>query len=218
MKKSTIVIVTGVLVLIAFALGAYVYNQQQAARLGEMARGSDTVLNRPHAPAYGSPDAKVVLVEFFDPACETCRDFYPLVKKIVNDSGGKVRLVLRYAPFHKGSDEAIRILEAARIQNLYWPALEATLKAQPTWAAHHQPQPQLIWQEIGDIGLNLRRARDDVGSARITGIIDQDLLDASALNVTKTPGFFVNGKPLKDFGADQLMDLVRTEVRAVYGQ
>jgi len=38
--------------------------------------------------------------------------------------------------------------------------------------------------------------------------IAQDLDDARILNVTKTPEFFVNGRPLPSFGYDQLKELV----------
>ncbi|MGI9232054.1 MAG: thioredoxin domain-containing protein, partial [Woeseiaceae bacterium] len=33
-----------------------------------------------NAPSYGDPNAKVHIVEFLDPACETCAVFYPMVK------------------------------------------------------------------------------------------------------------------------------------------
>ncbi len=36
----------------------------------------------------------------------------------------------------------------------------------------------------------------------------QDIADAKALNVTKTPEFFVNGKPMPSFGYEQLTALV----------
>ncbi len=36
------------------------------------------------------------------------------------------------------------------------------------------------------------------------------------LSVRKTPGFFVNGKPLQTFGSEQLLHLVRTEINANY--
>ena len=39
-------------------------------------------------------------------------------------------------------------------------------------------------------------------------MIAQDLADAQTLNVTKTPEFFVNGKPLPSFGYEQLKTLV----------
>ncbi|MFS8328883.1 thioredoxin domain-containing protein, partial [Vreelandella titanicae] len=33
---------------------------------------------RSHSPILGREDAPVTIVEFFDPACEACRAFYPL--------------------------------------------------------------------------------------------------------------------------------------------
>jgi protein-disulfide isomerase len=50
----------------------------------------------------------------------------------------------------------------------------------------------------------------------ITKLIKQDLADAKTLNVRKTPGFFVNGKPLSSFGYNQLKELVEAEIRANY--
>ena len=42
--------------------------------------------------------------------------------------------------------------------------------------------------------------------------------DAKTLNVTQTPGFFVNGRPLTDFGYQQLKALVEAEVKRAYPQ
>jgi protein-disulfide isomerase len=50
----------------------------------------------------------------------------------------------------------------------------------------------------------------------IARLIAQDLADARTLNVRKTPGFFVNGRPLQSFGYRQLQDLVRSELEKVY--
>ena len=36
--------------------------------------------------------------------------------------------------------------------------------------------------------------------------------------MTKTPGFFVNGRPLQDFGYEQLKALVAEEVQRAYAQ
>jgi hypothetical protein len=43
--------------------------------------------------------------------------------------------------------------------------------------------------------------------------MQRDLNDAMALKVTKTPEYFVNGRPLPSFGAQQLLDLVAEELR-----
>ncbi len=216
-NKSLVALVAGVAVLGAFAAGAYFYDANETKKLRALAQGTDTVLVRPHSPTQGSKDAKVVLVEFFDPACETCREFHPYVKDIVRESRGKVRLVMRYAAFHQGSDEAVKILEATRKQGLYWPSLEAALKEQPVWASHSQPQPQLIWEMLFGSGVNIAQAKQDASSPEIAKLLAQDMADVQALNVRKTPSFFVNGKPLKNFGLDELKTLVADEIKAQYG-
>ena len=215
-NKKLIILLCGIVVGIGFAFGVYGHFNKQSETLGRLAQQPDSVFNRPHSPTYGPPTAKVRIVEFFDPACETCRAFYPLVKRIVDAQAGKVQLVLRYVPFHDGSEPAVRILEAARLQNLFWPVTEAVLRAQPVWAAHDKPDPQRIWDFLGTTGLDLSRARQDVNAIAITEVIRQDMADAEALKVTKTPGFFVNGRPLKDFGYEQLQALVQEQVLVAY--
>src|SRR3546814_6711280 len=96
----------------------------------------DNFLVRDHSPILGPPDAPVTIVEFFDPACEACRAFHPVVKQIMETFPGQVRVVLRYATFHEGSDEAARILELARLQGVFHPVLAKILEAQPEWASH----------------------------------------------------------------------------------
>jgi protein-disulfide isomerase len=167
---------------------------------------------------FGNPAAKVTLVEFLDPACETCRAFYPVVKGIVNASFGQVRLVVRYAPLHQGSDTAVKILEAARQQGKYWEALEKTMAFQPQWAAHHRPQPELIWELMADLGLDIAKAKADANSPAIDQLLRQDVADMRTLKVDKTPGFFVNGTPLLHFGEAQLRVLVDQELKKVSAQ
>jgi protein-disulfide isomerase len=155
-------------------------------------------------------------VEFFDPACETCKAFHPFVKHLMSSNPGKIRLVVRYTPFHKGSDYVVKLLEAARLQNKFWETLEATYASQPAWASHGNPQPERLWSLLSSVGLDQKRARHDMQSQTIAKHIQQDMADAQQLQVTKTPGFFVNGKPLVRFGYEQLQQLVDTEIRSNY--
>jgi protein-disulfide isomerase len=205
------------LVLIAgFFLASSLYKADQAEKLGSIARDNYSVFVREHSRTLGSEDAKVELVEFMDPACETCAAFSPLVKKIMAAYPGKIRLVLRYAPFHDGADYFVKILEAAGKQDKYWEVLDTLYKSQPYWASHHNPRPQAAWQFLAQTGIDLARIRRDMEDPSLQRLIEQDLADARALNVNKTPGFFVNGKPLKTFGARQLQGLILSEVKANY--
>lgn len=215
MNKQWIVVASVVAVVVAFIAGAVVFKGRETQEAGQAAMSNSDALVRASSPVFGNPAAKVTIVEFFDPACETCRAFYPLVKTIVNSSFGQVRLVVRHAPLHQGSDTAVKILEAARLQGQYWPAVERALAGQTQWAAHGNARPELIWDLITDLGLDMAKARADADSPAVAQLLAQDIADMKALKVDRTPGFFVNGTPLRDFGEAQLRALVDQEIKKV---
>jgi protein-disulfide isomerase len=211
------VAVVGILaaVVVAFILGMSIYRQQTQSAQDRTVRAEQSRLVRMHSPVLGRQEAPVTIVEFFDPACETCRAFYPFVKSLMAKYPGDVRLVVRYAPFHPGSDQVVKLLEAARRQGKYQPVLEAVLQAQPSWADHHRPNPALTFDIAQAAGLDLAQARQDMERPQMQALLDQDVEDLKALQVTRTPTFFVNGRSLPSFGPDQLAALVAEEVAKV---
>jgi protein-disulfide isomerase len=216
MKKQYIVLFSSFFLILLFVLGIYIYKTRQAKKYEFMARENASTFVREHSQTLGSDNAKVYLVEFSDPACETCSAFHPFVKKLMATNPGKIKLVVRYAPFHDGADYFVKILEAARKQGKYWETLEVMYKTQRSWASHNNPQPQLIWKFLPRAGLDLEKIRIDMNDPAIVKLIKQDLADAKTLNVRKTPGFFVNGKPLPSFGYKQLRELVESEINENY--
>lgn len=172
-------------------------------------------LMRSYSPILGPEDAPVTIVEFLDPACEACRRFHPVVKGILAEHGDAVRVVLRYTPFHgEGSEIAIRVLEAARMQKKFEPVLEALFEKQPQWAAHGNMRPDLILRIAAAAGLDSEVAKMQMLAPQTMAILNQDRADVEAMGVRQTPTFFVNGKPLDPFGVDELRALVSAEVAA----
>lgn len=216
MNRTVIVVGASVLMLAIFFVGTWVYKGRQAAEVEALAKKTASVLEPAHAMTRGPDDARVTIVEFFDPACETCAAFAEPVHKLMEIHAGRVRLVLRYAPFHQGSDQVVKMLEAARKQGLFWQALDLMFATQSLWASHHEPKPQLLWELLPRAGLDMERLRKDVASPALDAIVRQDLADAATLGVRKTPGYFVNGKPLPSFGFRQLRNLVEAEIAANY--
>ncbi len=216
MKKQHIAIVGGSGLVLLFLFAGFLYKTQRADEIAAMAKNNAPPLVRGYSQSMGPVDAKVVVVEFFDPGCETCRVLAPHVKGLLASHAGKVRLVLRYAPFHQGADTMVKILEAARRQDKYWETLQVMFDAQPHWASHHHPQPDKIWRFLPSAGLNIEAIRNEMEDPEILEIIRQDIADAEALGVRKTPEFFVNGKPLPSFGFPQLKALVEAEIAANY--
>lgn len=205
------------LVLIGiFAATSLYYKKQQAQKYDFLAQNNASTFIREHSATLGSSKAKVFLVEFMDPACETCAAFSPLVKQIMDTNPGKIKLVLRYAPFHEGADYFVKILEASKKQGKYWETLDVMFKSQPKWTRHHKALPEKIWPILAKTGLNIDKLKSDMKDPAIDKIIEQDLADAKTLNVRKTPGYFVNGNPLVTFGRQQLYDLIQSEIKAQY--
>lgn len=200
------------LVIAAFILGVSLYRKQTQSAQDRTVRAEQTRLVRMHSPVLGPQGAPVTIVEFFDPACETCRAFYPIVKGLLAQYPQEVRLVIRYAPFHQGSDQVVKLLEAARRQGKYQQVLEAVLQAQPTWADHARHNPPLTLQIAEQAGLDMRKAIEDMGRPEMQALLDQDVADLTALQVSRTPTFFVNGRSLPSFGPEQLASLVAEEV------
>lgn len=216
MKKNIIVIATAILFIVLFIVAASIYNKQKDKELSSASLANIEYMQRDYSPKLGPPDAKVTIVEFFDPACGTCSAFYPLVKQLMNEHPGKVNLVLRYLPLHTNSDVIVSIFEAARLQGHFWETLELAYKTGDLWIEHHTAMPEKFWTQLGGLGLDMEKLYVDAQSAEIAERIKQDLLDAQQLKVSKTPGFFVNGKPLVNFGFEQLKQLVESEVAANY--
>ena len=212
--KTNKVAVAGILLFVvaAFALGVSLYRKHVHSAQDQTVSAEQTRLVRMHSPILGPQGAPVTIVEFFDPARETCRAFYPIVKSLMAKYPEDVRLVIRYAPFHRGSDQVVKLLEAARRQGKYQLVLEAVLQAQPTWADHSQPNPDLTFELSRAVGLDIERARQDMARPEMQALLDQDLEDLKALQVSRTPTFFVQGRSLPSFGPDQLAALVAEEV------
>ena len=200
---------------LAFYFGMDAYRDRTQAEQDTRVAVEGSRLVRMHTPIIGPQNAPVTIVEFFDPACETCRAFYPIVKQIMAQHPDKVRLALRYAPFHQGSDQVVKLIEAARKQGLYTPVLEALLAAQPEWADHAAPNIGIAFEAAARAGLDMGRARQDMETPEIQAVLAQDIEDLTALQVSKTPTFFVNGRSLPSFGPEQLARLVAEEVGKV---
>ncbi|MBN2866601.1 MAG: thioredoxin domain-containing protein [Thiotrichales bacterium] len=202
------------LIIMAAIVGLYLIKDTQSTSSSE-----HTQTPKPHeiwvpnhAPIIGPFNAPVTLVEFIDPACEACRAMYPYVKAIMKKHPNDVRLVIRYVNFHTQSEEAIRILEAARKQNQFETVLEVLLAFQPAWAPHHKEGVD-PWLFVEKTALNIEQAKQDALDPNIANIITLDMADVEAAGVKKTPSFFVNGKPLTLMHPDPLLEMIETALK-----
>jgi protein-disulfide isomerase len=211
LRNSLIALGVGVLA-IAVISATFLTRSDEPESFQDVAAALQAALASEHSPTLGKANAKVHIVEFLDPACETCALFFPMVKAWMAEVPGQIRLSVRHLAFHSGADHAVKILEASRNQDKYWETLEALLASQRQWTQHHTVLPDKIGPAIAAVGLDMDQLKNDMNSIEVMVRMEQDKKDAILLKVTRTPGYFVNGRPLASFGPQQLADLVREEL------
>ena len=219
MNRRTLLIGASALGVAAFAGGTVYVNRQRAAEAqaaaAEAAAAAPTeesLLIRPHSPILGPADAKVTLVEFFDPSCESCRAFHPVIEALREALPTELRVVLRYTPFHEGSDEAVRILESARMQNKFEHVLNALFEKQDEWALHGAPDMDKAWRIAGATGMDIVKGKEARLFPGTTAVLNQDVADLQALGVNQTPTFYLQGRKLVNVSFESLQADVRAAV------
>jgi len=216
MNKKTLFIGVSLVIVLAFIAAVSLFQTEQTSKNKNATANPTNIVERMNAPTKGSQDAKVTIVEFFDPACETCSVFSPLVNNLIKRYPGKVKVMMRYAPLHQGSDQVVKLLEAAHLQGQFWPAVDILFASQERWTRHHVAQPQSARALLANLPLDREQFMRDVSSENVSNMIKQDITDGKTLKVRATPQFFVNGKPLINFGYEQLTQLVEEAINEAY--
>lgn len=221
MRKDLIVLLIFCVVVVVGAVVGATYYQNSLQKTQKPVAEANQRLVRPDSPTKGPADAKVTVVEFFDPECESCRAFEPAMKRILKDYDGKVRLVVRYMPLHPNSKLAASYIEAAKEQGKFWEMLELLFERQPEWGDRHghgaptqqQPPEVLFKRYAGELGLDLTKVQAGIASKKYDAKIEQDFEDGRSVGVERTPTFFVNNRELVRFGESYLRELIEEELK-----
>lgn len=192
----------GVPMLIVGVLLAVLYERNQSGDIDQ------SRLIRDDSAIYGSPDAPVTIVEFFDPECESCRAAYPTIKEIVDTSNAQVRLVIRYSPRHVNSMQAALAIEAAGEQGRYWDMMDLLINRQTEWGEQRVETPEVFTAYAQELGLNMALFETARQNSDYRAKIERDRQDGEAVGVDGTPTFFVNGELVEPLSYDRLIAMI----------
>jgi protein-disulfide isomerase len=155
----------------------------------------------PGAPATGSPDAPITIVEFTDYQCPYCHRAQSTIERILDEYEGEVRLVHLDYPlgFHSGAIPAARAARCAGEQGRFWDYHRNLMTHKGALDdADLAGRAASLKLDAGAFGRCLASDRHDAA-------IHAELELGSGAGVTGTPAYFINGRmvsgarPFSDF-------------------
>ncbi|MBX3280842.1 MAG: DsbA family protein [Acidobacteria bacterium] len=142
-------------------------------------------------PAEGPANAPVTVVMFSDFQCPACSATHPVLKALMAEFPGKVRLVVRDFPLesiHDNSLLAARAASAANAQGKFFEYIDILYKNQDKLDAVG------LKKVAADLGLDAAKFDAEMNSDKALAEIKKDIADGDALHITGTPTIFVNGR------------------------
>lgn len=145
----------------------------------------------------GSKDAPITLIEYSDFECPFCSKGFNTVQELMEKYGDKVRFVYKHLPlsFHPNAMPAAQYFEAIRLQS--------EKKAADFHDAIFADQGGLrkgakfLDSLVKKVGADLAKVKKDLDSAKVKDRIEQDMEEAKKFGFQGTPGFLINGIPVK---------------------
>jgi protein-disulfide isomerase len=128
-----------------------------------------------------------------------------LLDKYPND----IKLVLKNFPLsmHPFARKAATAALAANKQGKFW---EFSNKLFENSANLSDIKIQDIAKQLG---LDVEKFNRDLNDASVQSLIDKDISDAEKASVRGTPTIFVNGKALKNRGANEFQEMLEAELK-----
>ena len=163
------------------------------------------------APAIGSENAPVTLVEFSDFQCPFCARLVPALKQVEHEFGDEVRIVYRHFPITSIHPLAFKAAEAsvcAQDQGKFWPMHDLIFEEQ------NRVSLADLKDKARRLGLDQREFDACLDSGRHAELVVHDFEEGQKAGVSGTPATFVNGIRL-EAGAvsfEVLADAIRKEL------
>ncbi|MES2526653.1 MAG: thioredoxin domain-containing protein [Bdellovibrionota bacterium] len=145
----------------------------------------------------GPADAPITLVEYSDFECSFCARGFTTVKSLMTKYPGKVRFIYKHLPlsFHPQAMISAQYYEALRIQDGK-KAIQFHDEIFANQGALRNGEA-FLKQVVKKIGADQKRITKDIASAAVNERIESDTKEAGTLGFQGTPGFLLNGIPVK---------------------
>ena len=146
------------------------------------------VSDRDHV--QGPATAPVTLVEYGDYECPYCGAAYPIVKRLQEHLGDRLRFVFRNFPLttmHPHAERAAEAAEAAGAQGKFWEMHDYIYEHQRAL------MDRKLVEYAATVGLDVDRFERDMVDQVHTERVRADFMSGVRSGVNGTPTFFING-------------------------
>jgi protein-disulfide isomerase len=161
-------------------------------------------------PAKGPAGAPVTIVEFSDFQCPYCAQLAPIVNRVKQSYGDRVRLVFRQYPLgsHPDAAKAAEASLCAADQGKFWEMHDAL------FADQHALGVDQLKARAKALGLNATSFNACLDSGARAAQVRTDASDGARAGITSTPTLFINGRLLSGAApAERISALIDDELR-----
>ncbi len=161
----------------------------------------------------GNASAPITLIEYSDFECPFCSRGYATVMELMKKYEGKIRFAYKHLPlsFHPQAMPASQYYEAIRLQSpeKAWQFHDAIYKNQRAL----QNGEAFLKEEAKKLKVDMAKLAKDVKSPAVQARIDADMAEAAKFGFQGTPGFLLNGIPVKGAYPTQHFDDLIAELK-----
>lgn len=159
----------------------------------------------------GPSDAPITLVEYSDFECPYCTRGFQTVVELRKKYGENLRFVYKHLPlsFHPNARIASQYYEAIRLQDEQkaFKFHDEIFKQQKKLSNNGEG---FLKQVAKKVGANMKQLAKTVDSEKVNERIDEDIQEAKKFGIQGTPGFVINGVPVKGaYPASHFIDIVK---------
>ena len=145
----------------------------------------------------GPKDAPITIVEYSDFECPFCMRGYTTMQEVLKQYKGKVRFIYKHLPlsFHPHAMITAKYYEAIALQS---PSKATEFHDQVFANQSKLKNGEAFLTNIKKkLDINLIKLKKDIDSPQVITKIEGDIKEAKEFGMSGTPGFLVNGIPIK---------------------
>ena len=164
----------------------------------------EELFDKPYVPTIeasrvvrGTKGAPLTIVEYSDFECPFCSRGFNTVIELLEKYKGKIQFIYKHLPldFHKSAEIAALYYEAIALQNH-----EKAIKFHDEIYKNQRKLSggEAFLKSIAkQLKVDLKKLEADVKSSEVKKIVEADMEEASKFEMQGTPGFLINGIPVR---------------------